>query len=144
MVCEDGKIYIKSSGVGNGLNLVKTAPYPFFPTDLQPQISAYATTLKGETTIIETVFENRFNHFSNLTKMGANIMVKNNLAKIKGVERLTGSIVNAYDLRGGASMVIAGLKADGETIIENASVIDRGYYRFEDKLSSLGAKIQRT
>ena len=144
IVYEDGKIYIKSSGVGNSINTVKTAPYPHFPTDLQPQISAYATTLKGESTIIETVFENRFNHFKGLTQMGAKVLVSGNVAKITGVERLVGQTVSAYDLRGGASMVIAGLKADGVTVVENASVIDRGYYNFKEKLTSLGAKIQRT
>ena len=143
IVCEDDKIYIKSSGAGSGLNIVKTAPYPFFPTDLQPQLSAYATTLNGDTTIIETVFENRFNHFADLIKMGANVSIKGNVAKIAGVSEINGQTVTAYDLRGGAAMVIAGLKANGETVIENASVIDRGYYLLEDKLSSLGAKIQR-
>ena len=144
MVYEDDKIYIKSSGEGSGLGVVKTAPYPFFPTDLQPQISSYATTLKGETTIVETVFENRLKHFDGLKVMGANVLVKGNTAKIKGVNRLTGANVCAYDLRGGASMVIAGLKCDGETVVSNAEVIDRGYYNLEEKLLKLGAKIKRT
>lgn len=144
MVYDNGKIYIKSSGVGSGLGTIKTAPYPYFPTDLQPQISAYATTLRGETVIVETVFENRFKHFNDLTLMGANVLIKDNVAKIMGVNSLKGAKVNAYDLRGGASMVIAGLKADGETVVDNCEVIDRGYFKFEEKLTSLGAKIKRT
>ncbi len=144
IVYEDDKIYIKSSGEGSGLGNIKTAPYPYFPTDLQPQISAYATTLRGETTIFETVFENRFKHFNELKLMGAKVSYRGNVANITGVSKLKGAVVTAYDLRGGASMVIAGLKAEGETVINNSEVLDRGYYKFEEKLSLLGAKIIRT
>ncbi len=144
IVCEDGKIYIKSSGIGKGLGFVKTAPYPYFPTDLQPQLSVYSSTLVGTTVINETVFENRFNHLLELNKMGANVTVIGNKAIIKGVKSLKGAEVYAYDLRGGAAMVLAGLKAEGETIIDNAEVIDRGYFKIETKLQSLGANIKRT
>ncbi len=144
IVYEDGKIYIKSSGVGKSLGLVKTAPYPYFPTDLQPQISAYSTTLTGTTIIDETIFENRFNHLLELNKMGANTSIIDGKAVIKGVKALNGANVYAHDLRGGAAMVIAGLKAEGVTSIDNVEVIDRGYYKIESKLQSLGANILRS
>ena len=143
IVYEDAKIYIKSSGVGKGLGSVKTAPYPYFPTDLQPQISAYSTTLNGTTVIDETIFENRFNHFTELRKMGANVLVNGSKAVINGVKSLKGANVYAHDLRGGASLVLAGLKAEGVTVIDNIEVIDRGYYQIENKLQSLGANIKR-
>ncbi len=137
------KIYIKSSGGGNGLGYIPVLPYPAFPTDLQTPILAYASTLKGTTIITEGVFPNRYGEVKELVKMGANIVVKNNVATIKGVSHLEGKEVEAYDLRGGAGLVIAGLKAQGETIINNAEIIMRGYDRIEDKLSNLGAKIKR-
>ncbi|MBO5926927.1 MAG: UDP-N-acetylglucosamine 1-carboxyvinyltransferase, partial [Clostridia bacterium] len=137
------KIYIKSSGFGKGLGLIKTAPYPYFPTDLQAPISAYATTLVGNTLIEETVFKDRLKHFSELSKMGANVKVVGNKALIKGVKTLSGKDVFAYDLRGGASMIIAGLKAEGATVINGAEIVDRGYFKIELKLKSLGADIVR-
>ena len=141
---DNDKIYIKASGVGKGLNYIKTAPYPFFPTDLQSQICAYATTLNGVTIVEEGVFENRFKQLGELIKMGANITVKNNKAYIRGVDSLSGCNVTALDLRGGIAMVIAGLRAQGVTIINNAEVIDRGYYQIEKQLTSLGLDIVRS
>lgn len=141
---DNDKIYIKASGVGKSLNYVKTAPYPYFPTDLQSQICAYASTLKGSTIVEESVFENRFKQLDELVKMGANILVKNNKAYIKGVDTLYGTSVKALDLRGGIAMVIAGLRAQGVTTIDNAEVIDRGYFQIEKQLKSLGLDIVRS
>ncbi len=141
---DNDKIYIKASGVGKGLNYIKTAPYPYFPTDLQSQLCAYSTTLKGLTVVEESVFENRFMQLNELNKMGANIVVKGNKAFVKGVDRLVGTSVVALDLRGGMAMVIAGLKADGITTISNCEIIDRGYYKIENQLSSLGLDVVRS
>ncbi len=141
--CSNGKIYIKSIGVGKGLGSIKTAPYPFFPTDLQAPLCAYATTLSGVTTVEETVFENRFNHLFELKKMGADVAVNGSLATIRGVNTLRGANVYAGDLRAGAAMIMAGLKAEGVTVVDNAEIVDRGYYRIEEKLRSLGVNVKR-
>ena len=143
IVVDNDKIYIKSSGAGKSLGYIKTSPYPMFPTDLQAQLVAYSSTLRGTTVVEETVFNGRFAHCFELNKMGANISVKNNRAIIKGVDGLIGAEVVATDLRGGASLVIAGLKAEGKTIIRNAENIDRGYYQIEKKLQQLGANVKR-
>ncbi len=143
IVVDNDKIYIKSSGAGKSLGYVKTAPYPLFPTDLQAQLIAYSSTLNGTTVVEETVFNSRFSHCFELNKMGADIIVKNNKAIIKGVNGLTGASVVANDLRGGASLVIAGLKAEGKTVIGNAEAIDRGYFQIEKKLQLVGANIKR-
>lgn len=137
------KIYIKSMGVGNSLGFIKTAPYPGYPTDLQTPIVAYATTLSGMTIVHEGVFPSRFSQIEELKKMGADVTVVNNRVVIEGVRSLYGANVNALDLRGGASMVIAGLKAVGQTVINNAEIIDRGYYKMEETLFRLGADIKR-
>lgn len=135
------KIYIKSSGLGKSLQNIVTAPYPYFPTDLQSQICAYATTLSGITEVYEGVFEDRFKQLNELKKMGANITVLGSKAIIQGVNTLKGANVTALDLRGGASLIIAGLKAEGITTVNNSSVIERGYLQIETKLKNLGAKI---
>ncbi|MBR6737631.1 MAG: UDP-N-acetylglucosamine 1-carboxyvinyltransferase [Clostridia bacterium] len=137
------KIYLKSSGAGKGLGYIKTAPYPYFPTDLQSPVMAYATTLNGTTVIEETIFKDRFSVASELNKMGANVTIRGNVATVNGVNSLTGQEVTASDLRGGASLIIAGLKAEGKTVINNLEVIDRGYYKIENKLKALGAKVER-
>lgn len=137
------KIYIKSSGIGKGLGSVLVAPYPSFPTDLQSPLMAYATTLKGITIIKEEVFPSRFKQASELIKMGADIKINKNVAIVNGVNSLEGAFVTAYDLRGGASMVLAGLKANGITIVDNAEIISRGYYNLEKKLTNLGAFVKR-
>ncbi|MBO5712651.1 MAG: UDP-N-acetylglucosamine 1-carboxyvinyltransferase [Clostridia bacterium] len=137
------KIYIKSMGVGNSLGFVKTAPYPGYPTDLQTPLVAYASTLNGMTIVHEGVFSSRFNQIAELKKMGADLTVVKNRVVIEGVRTLYGATVTALDLRGGAGMVIAGLKAHGQTVINNAEIIDRGYYDLEGKLRSLGADVTR-
>jgi len=122
---------------------IRTAPYPAFPTDMQAQFSILNALADGSSTITETVFENRFMHVQELQRMGANIELQGNTAIITGVEKLTGAPVMATDLRASASLVIAGLVAEGETVIERIYHIDRGYECIEEKLQQLGAKIRR-
>lgn len=120
-----------------------TGPYPAFPTDMQQPMCAFLTLAHGVSEIEETIYEGRFGHVRELNKMGANVTVKKDIFRIIGVPRLQGTTVQATDLRGGAAMVLAGLAAEGETIIEQSGHIDRGYERLESTLTSLGASIQR-
>ncbi len=122
---------------------LETAPYPDFPTDMQAQFTALNAVAEGEGTIIETVFENRFMHVQEMQRMGADIQLDGNTAHTRGVERLTAAPVMATDLRASASLVLAGLVADGETVVDRIYHIDRGYECIEEKLQQLGAKIQR-
>ncbi|MGL4760116.1 MAG: UDP-N-acetylglucosamine 1-carboxyvinyltransferase [Sarcina sp.] len=122
---------------------VKTAPYPGFPTDVQQPMAALLTTVKGESVIVESIWENRHKHADELNKMGANIQVEGRKAVICGVEGLVGTEVEATDLRAGAALVIAGIMAQGDTIIGNIAHIDRGYPHIEDKFNNLGADIKR-
>ena len=122
---------------------IRTAPYPAFPTDMQAQFSILNALADGASTITETVFENRFMHVQELQRMGANIELQGNTAIINGVEKLTGAPVMATDLRASASLVIAGLVAEGETVVERIYHIDRGYECIEEKLQQLGAVIRR-
>jgi len=122
---------------------VSTAPYPAFPTDMQAQMTAMNALAEGTGTVTETVFENRFMHIQELRRMGANIRLQGNVAISEGIERLTAAPVMATDLRASASLVLAGLMAEGDTIIERIYHIDRGYECIEEKLSQLGAKIRR-
>jgi UDP-N-acetylglucosamine 1-carboxyvinyltransferase len=123
---------------------IRTAPYPAFPTDMQAQFAALNTVASGVGTIIETIFENRFMHMLEMRRMGAEIRLEGNTAIIKGVERLTAAPVMATDLRASASLVLAGLVAEGKTEIERIYHIDRGYEAIEEKLRQLGARIRRT
>ena len=122
---------------------VKTLPYPGFPTDMQPQIGVILALCKGTSTITESIFENRFKYLSELARMGANVKVEGNAATIEGVDKFSGARVSAPDLRAGAALVIAGMAADGITIVDDIVYIQRGYERFEEKLRSLGAVIER-
>lgn len=122
---------------------IHTAPYPAFPTDMQAQFTALNSLAEGTGTIRETVFENRFMHVQELQRMGADIRVEGNTAIVKGVEKLAGAPVMATDLRASASLVLAGLAAKGDTIVERIYHIDRGYERIEEKLLMLGARIKR-
>jgi UDP-N-acetylglucosamine 1-carboxyvinyltransferase len=122
---------------------VHTAPYPAFPTDMQAQFTALNSVAEGAGTITETVFENRFMHVQEMQRMGANIRLEGNTAICKGVPRLNGAPVMATDLRASASLVLAGLVADGATVIDRIYHIDRGYERIEEKLAQLGADIRR-
>ena len=122
---------------------IRTAPYPAFPTDMQAQFMALNTIAEGTSTVVETVFENRFMHVQELQRMGADIEVEGNTAIIRGVEKLSGAPIMATDLRASASLILAGLVADGETDVQRIYHIDRGYEIIEEKLALLGAKIQR-
>lgn len=122
---------------------VHTAPYPAFPTDMQAQFTLLNSVAEGVGLITENVFENRFMHVQELQRMGANIRVEGNTAICTGIEKLTGAPVMATDLRASASLVLAGLVAEGETIVDRIYHIDRGYQNIEEKLSGLGAKIRR-
>jgi len=122
---------------------LRTAPYPAMPTDMQAQFTAMNTIAEGTGTIVETVFENRFMHVQEMNRMGANIEVQGNTAICRGVETLTGAPVMATDLRASASLVIAGLVASGDTVVDRIYHIDRGYECIEEKLQSLGAMIRR-
>lgn len=122
---------------------IHTAPYPAFPTDMQAQFTAMNAIAEGTGAITETVFENRFMHISELQRMGADIKLEGNTAICKGVERLTGAPVMATDLRASASLVLAGVIAEGDTVVDRIYHIDRGYDCIEEKLASLGATIRR-
>ena len=122
---------------------VHTAPYPAFPTDMQAQFTAMNAVAEGVGTITETVFENRFMHVQELQRMGADIKLEGNTAICTGIPRLTGAPVMATDLRASASLVLAGLVADGETVVDRIYHVDRGYQNIEDKFAGLGAQIRR-
>ncbi len=122
---------------------IHTAPYPAFPTDMQAQFTALNAVAEGAGAISETVFENRFMHVQELMRMGANISVEGNTAIVKGVEKLTGAPVMATDLRASASLVLAGLVGEGDTVVSRIYHIDRGYECIEEKLQQLGARIRR-
>ena len=122
---------------------IKTLPFPGFPTDMQAQFMALAAKTCGTSLIIETIFENRFMHAGELGRMGANIKINGRTAVIEGVNKLSAAKVRATDLRAGAALIIAGLGAEGETIIEDDGHIDRGYDNIERKLKKLGANIER-
>jgi UDP-N-acetylglucosamine 1-carboxyvinyltransferase len=122
---------------------ISTAPYPAFPTDMQAQIMALNTVAEGTSTITETIFENRFMHVQELQRMGANIALKGNTAICTGVDMLQGAPTMATDLRASASLVLAGLAAEGKTSVDRIYHIDRGYECIEEKLSQLGARIHR-
>ena len=120
---------------------VKTLPYPGFPTDMQPQIATALALAKGTSTVTESIFENRFKYVAELARMGAKIKVEGNTAIITGVKDLSGARVTAPDLRAGAALVLAGMRAEGTTIVEDIKYIQRGYEAFDEKLRSLGADI---
>ncbi|MGL6289638.1 MAG: UDP-N-acetylglucosamine 1-carboxyvinyltransferase [Silanimonas sp.] len=120
-----------------------TAPYPAFPTDMQAQFAAMNTIAEGVGVITETIFENRFMHLNELTRLGADVRIEGNTAIIRGVKRMTGAPIMATDLRASASLVLAGLVADGETTVDRVYHIDRGYENIEEKLGGLGARIRR-
>jgi UDP-N-acetylglucosamine 1-carboxyvinyltransferase len=122
---------------------VKTLPYPGFPTDMQPQMAVALGLSQGTSIVTESIFENRFRYVDELTRMGANIKVEGNTAIINGVSKYTGASISAPDLRAGAALVIAGLAAEGYTVVDDIQYIQRGYEDFELKLQNLGAQIER-
>ncbi len=142
---EDVETGVRISRNGGGIQPVniETQPYPGFPTDLQAQLMALTTTANGTSVIRETIFENRFMHVQELARLGADIQLKGDTAIIRGVRGLQGAPVMATDLRASVSLVIAGLVASGETVINRVYHLDRGFERLEEKLSRCGAQIER-
>jgi len=140
--CSEDSISLEMAWPLKSVN-VRTAPYPAFPTDMQAQFMALNAVAEGTATVTETIFENRFMHVQELRRLGAVIEVEGNTAVVRGVPALSGAIVMATDLRASASLVVAGLIAQGETTVERIYHIDRGYECIEEKLSQLGARIKR-
>jgi len=140
--CGADTISLEMAGPLKSVN-VRTAPYPAFPTDMQAQFMALNAVANGAATVTETIFENRFMHVQELQRLGANIEIEGNTAVVRGVATLSGATVMATDLRASASLVVAGLVAQGETSVERIYHIDRGYECIEEKLSQLGARIKR-
>ena len=136
------RIRVVAHGRPRAVN-VRTAPYPAFPTDMQAQFMALNAIARGTGMVTETIFENRFMHAQELQRLGAHIEIEGNTAVVTGVPKLTGATVMATDLRASASLVIAGLVAEGETIIDRIYHLDRGYEKLEAKLSAVGAKVSR-
>jgi UDP-N-acetylglucosamine 1-carboxyvinyltransferase len=137
------EVHVKPDGRPRPADLT-TAPYPGFPTDMQAQFMALASVASGSSVIAETVFENRFMHALELQRMGAQIHIEGHTAVVKGVEKLSGAPVTASDLRASAALVLAGLRAEGRTLVRRVYHLDRGYDRIERKLRALGADIRRT
>ena len=125
------------------IDIIRTLPYPGFPTDMQAQMVSLLSIARGESIIVETVFENRYKHVDELVRMGANIKIEGRIAVIKGVKKLIGANITSKDLRGGAALVLAGLVAEGETRVDGLKHIDRGYEDIEGKLRGVGASIVR-
>ena len=142
VVSERDAIRLSAPARLNAVSL-RTAPYPAFPTDMQAQFMAINCVADGTAVIRETIFENRFMHAVELQRLGADIRIDGNTAVVQGVDTLQGAIVMATDLRASASLVVAGLVAEGETTIERIYHLDRGYERLEEKLAALGAKVRR-
>jgi UDP-N-acetylglucosamine 1-carboxyvinyltransferase len=142
ITAEDDAIVLEMEGPPLSVNL-RTAPYPAFPTDMQAQFMALDCIARGTAVLTETIFENRFMHALELQRLGADIEISGNAAVVKGVAQLDGATVMATDLRASASLVIAGLVAKGETVVERIYHLDRGYECIEEKLSQLGARIKR-
>ena len=134
-------VLVRNSGNLRKIN-IKTMPYPGFPTDMQPQMAAMLCRANGTSVITEGIYDNRFKYANELRKMGADVQVDGKVCIIQGVEKLTGAPVQACDLRAGAAMVIAGLCAEGQTVVEDIHYIERGYENFVEKLQKLGADIQ--
>ena len=137
------RLSIRCNGMPKAVERLQTSPHPGFPTDLQAPFMSYLTIAKGTSIVSETIFEDRFKHVSELRRMGASIKVDLRTAIIRGIPGLTGAMVEATDLRAGAALVIAGLGAEGRTVVDHVYHVDRGYEAFELQLTSLGAKIVR-
>jgi UDP-N-acetylglucosamine 1-carboxyvinyltransferase len=136
-------LHISGPAKPKAIDIIRTLPHPGFPTDMQAQMVALLAIARGTSIVVETVFENRYKHVEELLRMGANIKQEGRIAVIKGVKKLTGANVYARDLRGGAALVLAGLIAEGETVVHDIRHIERGYEDIEGKLSQVGAIIRR-
>ncbi len=140
---EDGdNLWVKSQGRPNAVSMVKTLPYPGFPTDIQPLLMGALLKAKGSTLFHETIFENRFKHTGEFLRMGADVQVEGTNAVVRGVYHLHGAEVTAFDLRGGASLVVAALGAEGETVIQDADYIARGYTSIVEDIKKMGGEIE--
>ena len=137
------RLFITRSGRLKAAGLIRTMPYPGFPTDVQPAVMAVLTLAKGTSVIVETIFSNRFGHVPELVRMGADIRTEGRTAVIEGADRLYGAKVQAHDLRGGAALAVAALAAEGITEISGVKYIDRGYEALEKQFSSVGASVKR-
>jgi len=140
---ENNRIVVNSDNERLTPIKVTTLPYPGFPTDMQAQIMSLASVANGTSIITEKVYPERFLHIGELKRMGADITLKDSHAIVKGIPKLSGAPVMASDLRASAALILAGLVAEGETIISRIYHLDRGYYKIEEKLSKLGADIER-
>lgn len=143
IIIEDDSITLDMKGKRPKAVSIRTAPYPAFPTDMQAQFTALNSVAEDQATIVETVFENRFMHVQEMQRMGANLQIEGNTVLCVGQEKLTGAPVMATDLRASASLVLAALVAEGETVVDRIYHIDRGYECIEEKLQQLGANIRR-
>ena len=139
---EADAVSLRSTGALRSVRPVRTAPYPGFPTDAQPVLMAALLRSEGCTVFVENIFENRYRHVDELSRMGAEIRVAGRVAVVNGVRTLHGAAVKCTDLRGGAAMIVAGLSAEGETEILDNGYINRGYDRFDACLSALGADVR--
>ena len=139
----NNSLYLRAPEKLKSINTIKTLPYPGFPTDMQSQIVTLLSIADGTSIIVENIFENRYKYISELTKMGAEITIEGKIAIVKGVKKLTGAAVEAKELRGGASLVLAGLVAEGYTTVSGVKYIERGYENFIETLRILGAKIEK-
>jgi UDP-N-acetylglucosamine 1-carboxyvinyltransferase len=142
VTCGQNTITVKSDGKLKAVN-IRTAPHPAFPTDMQAQFMALNTVAEGVSKVTETIFENRFMHVQEMQRLGANIDIDGNTALVRGVAELEGATVMATDLRASASLVLAGLVAKGQTVIERIYHLDRGYENLEEKFNALGANVKR-
>ena len=142
IILEHGKIVVHGRKSPGSID-IKTMPYPGFPTDMQAQFMALMAVSDGTSFITENIFENRFMHVAEMKRMGADIRVEGSTATVRGVETLKGAPVMATDLRASVSLVLAGLAAQGKTVIDRLYHLDRGYEKIEDKLTSLGARVRR-
>lgn len=143
IICEDNRVCIESTNKIKSVNMIKTMPYPGFATDIQSPFMALASVADGTSVFVENMFENRFRHVDELARMGADIKVEGRSAVVRGVKRLHGANVEAHELRGGAALVMAGLNAEGRTVVSGVDFIDRGYQDIEVNLTGCGAKIRR-
>ena len=134
-------LHVSAQGVPERAGLVRTMPYPGFPTDAQPPVMAMSCFARGTSVFVENVFESRYRHVSELCRMGANIYVQGKVAVVEGSFDMSGATVEAKDLRGGAALVVAGLGASGKTVVKNINYIERGYEAFEENLGNAGADI---
>jgi len=140
---DSDRVFLSATGRLKSVPMLRTMPYPGFPTDIQSPFMTLTTIADGTSVVVETIFENRFKHIEELKRMGADIQVDGRVAIVRGVKRLSGAKVNARDLRGGAALVIAGLCADGITRVADIEYIDRGYDSIESRISELGGNIKR-